>query len=63
MFEHYFQAVGDCGHVRNFTWNRGIKKELKYVHSYCPICSMDNDEYTVVRFNVKKYLELVKELK
>ncbi len=63
MFEHYFQAVGDCGHVRNFTWNRGIKKELKFVYDYCPVCSMDNNEYTEVRFNVKKYLEPVKELK
>ncbi len=63
MFEHYFQAVGDCGHVRNFTWNRGIKKELKYVHDLCGICANLNEDYTKHKFIVKKYLEPVRELK
>jgi len=60
MFSHYFQANGDCGHTRNFTWNSGKKRKLKQVHSFCPICSEDlSDKH---KFIVKKYLDEVKEL-
>lgn len=61
MFSHYFQAVGECGHLRNITWTSGKKRKLKYVRDYCPFCSMGKEEFVRVRFNIKKYLDEVEE--